>query len=170
MKKEFKAFMLLLFLGLFVSALAQKEAEDGKEQTPKESQTPEFKTIYKTYTSRLTKEEVESYMDEVSYKNSFIREEAVLSNLPKSFQPQDSKYLDGIIKFNIIFFIFGGIILALVIGYCILRFCFKKCLGPLSLRQVDKAYKTVTWIIVGASIIAFVVIYLNLIIPSLLLG
>lgn len=130
----------------------------------------DFKIQENKYTSELTRSEVENYQDWIDFKNSFLRSESILNELPKSFQPQSNEYYEGILKFDLIFIILGGIISFLFLLYLILRVGFNKCVGPISIKQINKGYKIITWIILVGSLISFVAIYSFIIIPSISLG
>lgn len=129
-----------------------------------------FKIEKKKYTTLLSDAEVSEYESWIDFKNGFIRSESILNDLPKSFQPQSKEYFDGIIQFDIVFLIFGGLITFLILIYLVLRVGFSKCIGPLSIKQINKGYKISTWILIIASLIAFCIVYGFIIIPSIGLG
>ena len=130
----------------------------------------EFSIEQTTYTTKLTATEVKEYEEWIEFKNSFKRKDGFLDTLPRTFQPQTDEYYEGLFKFNIIFLILGGVLTLIVISYCILRIGFRKCIGPLSMKNINKGYKVSTWILIVLSLIAFTVIYLVIIIPSFNLG
>lgn len=144
--------------------------EDNSEEEKIKVKPLEFKTVVINYNNNLSYNEVQNYLDWINFKNTFTRDEAVLKLLPKSFQPQDSQYFKGILKFNVIFFVFGCIVTAMVLFYIAIRFGCNKCVGPLSLSKVDDTYKVVTWVILGLSLFVFLFIYALIIIPSISLG
>lgn len=128
-----------------------------------------FETSVKTYMTQLDKSEKDSYIEYVNFKNKFKRQ-STSSIYPKTFQPQDPNYMSGIFEFNIVYFALGGLVTVLCIVYCILRFVFLKCVGPISLKQVNKNYKIISWIILIGAVISFIVISIVLMVPSISLG
>jgi hypothetical protein len=87
-----------------------------------------------------------------------------------SFQPQSEKYRQSLVNFSLIFVIIGGVITGIMLIYLVLRIGFKKCIGPLSLKQITKGYKVSTWILVFGSLIVFVIINGFIVIPGFSLG
>lgn len=77
-------------------------------------------------------------------KNTIERDDSILKNLPKTLRIEDPDYYSGLLKINIVFFIFAGVILLLIFIYLLLRFCCKKCIGPVKNSQVTKSYKQTT--------------------------
>lgn len=79
-------------------------------------------------------------------KNSFA---AQIGLPPKTFRPEDLDYLTKVARIAIAFTIASFIILALIIAFCILRFGFKKCMGPIKMSQVTRSYRNITWIVMS---------------------
>jgi hypothetical protein len=152
-----KTVRLIMLITLAISSLTVFKSSD-------------FEIESKEYTTYLTDSEVKNYESWIDFKNSFVRSESILNELPKSFQPQSNEYYTGLLKFDLIFFILGGVVTFLLLLYVILRVGFGKCIGPLSIKHINKGYKISTWILITGSLISFCIVYGFIIIPSINLG
>jgi hypothetical protein len=113
------------------------EVEDSEDET--EPSTDEWQ-------SKLTEAEKISYKKMINLKNSFA---ASLPYLPKHFTPEDLDYIVKVFQIMINFFYFVLAIGFLVLVYLILRFCCKKCVGPVKISQITRSYRNFTWIILS---------------------
>jgi len=138
--------------------------------TVKNTNKIDFTITEKEYITKLTPNEVKGYEEQIDFKNKFVRSENLLSSMNSSFQPQSEEYRKSLVNFSLIFVIIGGVITGILLIYLVLRIGFKKCIGPLSLKQINKGYKVSTWILVFGSLIAFIIINGFIVIPSISLG
>lgn len=79
-------------------------------------------------------------------KNSFKKS---FKTLPQSFRVEDSKYITSIGQVTFAFSAFGFIILFLILIYIALRFCCKKCVGPIKINQITRTYRNITWVLMS---------------------
>jgi hypothetical protein len=82
----------------------------------------------------------------IKLKNSFKRS---FATLPRTFSIEDPSYLPNIGKVALAFTVFAGVILFFIFLYIILRFCFNKCIGPVKMNQITRAYRNVTWFLLS---------------------
>ena len=115
----------------------------------------------------LPRDNVKAYEDWIKFKNSIIFKERVKAGQPVSFSPGELSYWQSLIKFNLVFLILGGISFVFCLSFSILRICFGKCKGPLSIKKIDKGYKIGTWILLILSLITFCIVYGLIIYPSI---
>lgn len=108
----------------------------------------------------------ESYLD---LKNSF---QASLEYLPKTFHPEKDDYQQKVSLILIGFMVLAGFVLFLDIIFLIMRFCCKKCVGPIKSSQVTRGYRNFTWILMGKKIYNIrklkIIILTNLLVGSLI--
>lgn len=100
----------------------------------------------KNWNSSLTLEERNQYELMINLKSSFA---VSLEFLPKTFEPESAQYLIDVGKISFGFGIIAGFVLLLVFFYLMLRFCCKKCIGPVKTSQVSKKYKKITWVLLS---------------------
>ena len=106
--------------------------------------------------SQLKPEERASYEEKVSLKRSFS---TTMSYVPQSFSPEREEYWDDL-NFLVRIFIFIAIVPAFcVIFYLVMRFIFKKCIGPQKISKVNKNYRNLTWVLMILSSIAVTVLF-----------
>lgn len=119
-------------------------ASDSNSNTP--SGIVSIPESSKKWTSNLTTDERQQYESMLDMKNSF---KISLTFLPKSFRPDDLQYKINIQKVIGIFLGFAIVTILLIFIFMILRFCFKKCVGPVKSSQVTRAYRNITWLIMS---------------------
>ncbi len=119
-------------------------ASDSNSNTP--SGIVSIPESSKKWTSNLTTDERQQYESMLDMKNSF---KISLTFLPKSFRPDDLQYKINIQKVIGIFLGFAIVTILLIFIFMILRFCFKKCVGPVKSSQVTIAYRNITWLIMS---------------------
>lgn len=134
------------------------------------SNTPSFEVKVNVHESLLTESEIRDYSEWIKFKDIFLLEDRKLLDLPKDFRPDLEGYEQSIFRFNVIFFVFGGISTLVVLLYILLRIGYNKCVGPMTVKQVTKTYKMGTWLLLGFSLISFFTIYFFVIVPSVNLG
>lgn len=106
----------------------------------------------KKWKSQVPYDERAAYEQMLKLKQSF---QASLSFLPSSFQPQNSQYTVDVAKISIIFLAIGGVILLLIFIFLILRFCCKKCMGPIKASQITRTYRNFTWFVMSKFYLIF---------------
>ena len=80
-----------------------------------------------------------------------------MSYIPKSFSPEKEDYWKQLNFLLIVFVIIAAFPTIFIIFYFVMRFGFKKCVGPKKIKQVTKMYRNITWfIIINSSIITIV--------------
>lgn len=106
----------------------------------------------------------ESYLD---LKNSF---QASLEYLPKTFHPEKDDYQQKVSLILIGFMVLAGFVLILDLIFLIMRFCCKKCVGPIKSSQVTRGYRNFTWILMGKKIYKkiLIIIFINSLVGSLM--
>jgi len=82
----------------------------------------------------------------IDLKNSFA---STLTYLPQHFEPENPEYLQRVFQIMVNFFYAVGAIGFLVLVYLVLRFCCKKCVGPVKMSQITRSYRNTTWIILS---------------------
>jgi hypothetical protein len=70
-----------------------------------------------------------------------------MPNIPKIFQPESPTYLKNVFYIQLDFFYFMAAVGILIFIYLVLRFCFKKCVGPIKMSKVTRSYKNFTWVL-----------------------
>jgi hypothetical protein len=103
----------------------------------------------KRWISLITAEERRKYEEMIKLKNSFA---ISLGFLPKSFSPENPEYFKNVSQIVKLMSLIAGFFLALVIIFLVIRFGFKKCVGPTKVSQVNKNYRNTTWIIFSKNI------------------
>ena len=96
------------------------------------------------WNSNLTLVERNAYRKMINLKDSFA---SGLPYLPQFFQPENPQYLAQVFLIMIDFFYFMGAVSILIFFYLVLRFCFKKCVGPIKMSKVTRGYRNFTWIL-----------------------
>ena len=96
------------------------------------------------YENTLTQEERASYEDIIQLKRSFS---STMSYIPQSFSPEKEKYWEELEYLLIVFVIIAIFPTIFIIFYLFMRFVLKKCTGPRKVKQVNKVYRNITWII-----------------------
>ncbi len=99
-----------------------------------------------TWESELSEQEKISYKKMIDLKNSFA---SSLTYLPEYFEPENPEYLQRVFQIMINFLYAVGVIGFLVLVYLVLRFCCKKCVGPVKMSQITRSYRNATWIILS---------------------
>lgn len=113
--------------------------------------------------SNLKPEERASYEEMVGLKRSFS---TTMSYVPQSFSPERESYWDDL-QMLINIFIFIAIIPAFcVIFYIVMRFIFKKCVGPQKISKVNKNYRNLTWALMIVSSAAVAVLFTIILVKS----
>jgi hypothetical protein len=102
----------------------------------------------KIWVSNLEKEQRNQYESMLEKKNSF---KISLFFLPKTFRPDDTTYQRDVQKVVILFLAIATLITILILVFLILRFGFKKCLGPTKSSHVTRGYRNVTWLVMSKS-------------------
>ena len=97
-----------------------------------------------SYENTLTPEERASYEDIIQLKRSFS---STMSYIPQSFSPEKEKYWEELEYLLIVFVIIAIFPTIFIIFYLFMRFVLKKCTGPRKVKQVNKVYRNITWII-----------------------
>lgn len=107
--------------------------------------------------SKLKPEEKEPYERMVGLKRSFS---TTMSYVPQSFSPERQSYWDDL-DFLFRIFIFIAIVPAFcVIFYIVMRFIFKKCVGPQKVAKVNKNYRNLTWALMILSSAAVTILFI----------
>jgi hypothetical protein len=100
----------------------------------------------KKWTSNLSYEQRRQYENMLDMKNSF---KISLYFLPPNFRPEDKNYRRDVQKVVVIFLAVATLITILILIFLILRFGFKKCLGPTKSSQVTRTYRNLTWLVLS---------------------
>ncbi len=106
----------------------------------------------KKWNSSVSFEERQIYESYLELKNSF---QASLEYLPKTFHPEKDDYQQKVSLILIGFMVLAGFVLFLDLIFLIMRFCCKKCVGPIKSSQVTRGYRNFTWILMGNAVIKF---------------
>ena len=109
-----------------------------------------------SYENTLNQEERNSYEEMIQLKRSFS---STMSYIPQSFYPEKKQYQDELDYLLVVFIIIAIFPMFFIIFYLFIRFCLKKCTGPKKLKQVNKVYRNVTWIIMIVSSLITIILF-----------
>jgi hypothetical protein len=102
----------------------------------------------KKWNSSVSYEERQNYESYLDLKNSF---QSSLEYLPKTFHPEKNDYQQKVSLILFAFMVLAGFVLFLDLIFLIMRFCCKKCVGPIKSSQVTRGYRNFTWILMGTN-------------------
>ncbi len=100
----------------------------------------------KKWKSTVKYEERNEYEKLLKQKASF---QISLSFLPKAYKPESADYLKTVASIILVFCVIAAFSFVLFTIFLILRFCCKKCVGPIKASQVSRAYRNVTWFLMS---------------------
>jgi len=61
--------------------------------------------------------------------------------------------------YGLIFYGLGGFFIILIIIYMILRFGCGKCVGPTTMKEINRSFRNITWVLVVLALCGFVGVY-----------